>query len=211
MFRTLVISASLILVNAVGQTESKPNRQESEPRQQIHVRIYDYAQVPLEVVVEAKRVSSSIFQKIGVEVLWSDHSFSNPGETAVATDSVYPKLQLRILTRKMAERLPVKKNMTGLAFQAKGEQAARVANVFYYRVEDLAQQRICSKGEILGHAAAHELGHLLLGNLDHSSTGLMKAQLGQRELESATRGDLLFTEGEALLIRRALGQPNPDR
>src|SRR5262245_18659963 len=111
----------------------------------------------------------------------------------------------------MAERLNVNKSMTGLTFQGTKGQAEKIANVFYHRVEDLAQQRICSKGEILGHAAAHELGHLLMGNLDHSSKGLMKAQLGQRELESATRGDLLFTDGEGLLIRSALGQPNPDR
>src|SRR5262245_48620448 len=104
MFRTLVISAALLLAKAVGQTECKPNRQESEPGQ-LHDRIYDYAHVPSEVVVEAKRVTSSIFQKIGVEVVWSDQS-SNPGESAAAADSRYPKLQLRILTRKMAEKLP---------------------------------------------------------------------------------------------------------
>jgi hypothetical protein len=71
--------------------------------------------------------------------------------------------------------------MTGLAFQGTAGQPGRVTNVFYHRVEDLAKLKTCSKGEILGHAAAHELSHLLLGNLDHASTGLMKARFGPRE------------------------------
>jgi len=49
-----------------------------------------------------------------------------------------------------------------------------------------------------------ELGHLLLGNLDHSSTGLMKARLGHKDLQSAAKRDLAFTEMEAVLIRRAI-------
>ena len=104
----------------------------------------------------------------------------------------------------MAEKLPVNKAMTGLTFQGTADQPGRVTNVFYHRVEELAKSKTCSKGEILGHAAAHELGHLLLGNLDHTSTGLMKARLGHKDLQTAAKGDLLFTEGEAGLIRRAI-------
>ncbi len=94
--------------------------------------------------------------------------------------------------------------MTGLTFQGTADQPGKVANVFYHRVEELAQSRTCSKGEILGHAAAHELGHLLLGNLDHPSTGLMKARLEHKDLQSAARGDLLFTKEEAALILRTI-------
>ena len=67
----------------------------------------------------------------------------------------------------MAEKLSVNKAMTGLTFQGTADQPGKVTNVFYHRIEDLAKSKTCSKGEILGHAAAHELGHLLLGNLDH--------------------------------------------
>jgi hypothetical protein len=96
--------------------------------------------------------------------------------------------------------------MTGLAFQGTEAQAGKVAKVFYHRVEDLAKQGICSEGEILGHAAAHELGHLLLGNVDHSSAGLMKAQLGPKELQKAAQGDLVFTDGEAVRTRQTLAE-----
>ncbi len=150
-------------------------------------------------------MTSSIFPKIGVEISWSDHSFSGSSvEGNLNREPGDPKLQLRILNQRMAEKLSVNKAMTGLTFQGTADQPGRVTNVFYHRIEDLAKSKTCSKGEILGHAAAHELGHLLLGNLDHPSIGLMKARLEHKDLQSAARGDLLFTEEEAALIRRAI-------
>jgi len=154
-------------------------------------------------------VAGSIFRKIGVEILWLDYSFKgSSGGGIFNTESTYPQLQLRILNQQMAERLPVNKHMTGLTFQGTGGEVGRVANIFYHRVEELARSKTCSKGEILGHAAAHELGHLLLGNVDHSPAGLMKAQLGHKELRSAARGDLVFLGSEAEQIRKALAEPH---
>jgi hypothetical protein len=46
---------------------------------------------------------------------------------------------------------------------------------------------------ILGHAMAHELGHLLLGTNSHSSDGLMRAQWNRGDLAEAARGNLLFS------------------
>jgi hypothetical protein len=205
MFKSLTISLVLILATTTSRIEGKANSQEEGSRQQLHVKMYDYAQVPPEILAEAKRVTNSIFQRIGVEILWSDHFLNGKAaEAIISRGSGHPKLQLRILNQQMAERLPVNKTMTGLTFQGTEGQPGRVANVFYHRVEDLAKSKTCSKGEILGHAAAHELGHLLLGNLDHPSTGLMKARLEHKDLQSAAKGDLLFTEGEAALIRRTI-------
>ena len=205
MFKSLTISLVLILVTTTSRIEGKASQPEERSRQQLHVRIYDYAQVSPETLAEAKSVASSIFRRIGVEISWLGHSVSsNSPEDSFKGEPVNPKLQLRILNRQMTEKLSVNKTMTGLAFQGTAGQPGRVANVFYHRVEDLAKSKTCSKGEILGHAAAHELGHLLLGNLDHPSIGLMKARLEHKDLQSAARGDLRFTEGEAVLIRRAI-------
>ena len=209
MFRTLAISLGLLMVTGTTRIEGKANQEKEESRQQLHVKIYDYAQVPPEILAEAKRVAGSIFRKIGVEILWLDYSFKgSSGGGIFNTESAYPQLQLRILSQQMAERLPVNKHMTGLTLQGTGGEVGRVANIFYHRVEELARSKTCSKGEILGHAAAHELGHLLLGNVDHSPAGLMKAQLGHKELRSGARGDLVFLGSEAEQIRKALAEPH---
>jgi hypothetical protein len=197
---------SLLLVFAAGPTclECKADQRESGSRPQFQVRIYNYAQVLPETMLEAKKAASVIFQRAGLEVCWLDHSFDGiSGESTLNSD--YPVFQLRVLTRQMTERLPaVSKHMTGLTFQGTSGHPGRVASVFYHRVEELAKAEICSKGQILGYAAAHELGHLLLGNIDHSSTGLMKAKLGHKDLQTAARGDLVFTEEQAVLIRWAV-------
>lgn len=211
MFRTWTISLVLVVVTGTGRIEGIAKSGKEESSLQLHVRIYDYAQVSPEVLAQAKSVASPIFRKIGVEILWLDHSFKvNSAEGIFSPESSYPQLQLSILNRQMAGRLNVNKKMTGLTFQGTGGQLGKVANVFYHRVEELASSKTCSKGEILGHAMAHELGHLLLGNLEHSSTGLMKARLGQKELQSAAKGELLFTAKEAVLIREALAEAPPN-
>jgi hypothetical protein len=202
MFRSLTISLVLVLAATNGVIQGRANEHEEGP-QQLYVRIYDYAQVSPEVLAEAKSVAGSIFRKVGVEITWSGHSFSSV-DGNLNREQSGPKIQLRILNQQMAEKLSANKTMTGLTFQGTTDQPGKVTNVFYHRVEDLAKSKTCSKGEILGHATAHELGHLLLGNLNHSSTGLMKARLGHKELQTAAKGNLLFTEREAALIRRTL-------
>lgn len=204
MSRSSAISLVLLLAASTNRLEGKANQEDETFKQEIYVRIYDYAQVSPDVLAEAKRVTSSILRKIRVEISWSDHSFGGRVEGNFNGASVNPKLQLRILNQQMARRLPVNKAMTGLTFQGTAGQPGKVANVFYHRVEELAKSMTCSTGEILGHAAAHELGHLLLGNLDHPATGLMKARLEHEDLQRAAKGDLLFTKEEAALIRRAI-------
>jgi hypothetical protein len=52
---------------------------------------------------------------------------------------------------------------------------------------------------------AHEIGHLLLGNLKHSASGIMCGKWRKRELELAGLQLLLFTnaEGETLRMEAA--------
>jgi hypothetical protein len=71
--RTLTISLVLVLVTGAANIEGKANQEQEGPQQQLHVRVYDYAQVSPEVLAEAKRAASSIFRRIGVEILWTDH------------------------------------------------------------------------------------------------------------------------------------------
>jgi hypothetical protein len=67
------------------------------------------------------------------------------------------------------------------------------ANVFFDRVEILAENRVASPSEILGNAIVHEIGHLLLRSNRHSTAGIMRAQWNDEDLRRASRGTLLFT------------------
>ena len=51
-------------------------------------------------------------------------------------------------------------------------------------------------GLILGHTAAHEIGHMLLPR-GHSSQGIMRARLRKTDWERAAKGTLLFTRQQS--------------
>jgi len=55
---------------------------------------------------------------------------------------------------------------------------------------------------ILGIAAAHEIGPLLLGSNSHSPLGLMRARGSRQDLQNGARtGNLLFTPKQAEAMR----------
>lgn len=88
----------------------------------------------------------------------------------------------------------------GIAAQAEeGTQAS--ASVFHDRVEQLAKGWLVSPVVVLGHAMAHEMGHLLLGVGSHSPSGLMREHWSGRDLTRAAEGNLLFSSRQAETIR----------
>src|SRR5215467_13630853 len=76
-----------------------------------------------------------------------------------------------------------------------------VANVFSYDAEKLANRRGMRHGVILGHLAAHELGHLLLGVGSHSPHGIMHVPWRLKELDVIVQGLLVFTPQQAESMR----------
>jgi len=58
-----------------------------------------------------------------------------------------------------------------------------------------------STAQILAHAMAHEIGHLLLNLETHSDSGIMRATWDVRTLQDACYGYLLFTPQQAELMR----------
>ena len=81
------------------------------------------------------------------------------------------------------------------------------ATVLMDPVEELAQeQQLVSKAQILGHAVAHEIGHLVMGLNSHSPRGLMRAGWKANDLRDMAERHLLFSrrEGERMRIRIAM-------
>ena len=78
------------------------------------------------------------------------------------------------------------------------------ASVFYDRVEQLAKGGAAPAAIILGHAAAHEIGHLLLGSKSDTSLGLMCGRWSRSNLALANDGQLNFLSGEIVSIQKEL-------
>ena len=86
------------------------------------------------------------------------------------------------------------------------------AAVFYNSVEALAVRPMRERTEgnirpytttdqILGHAVAHEIGHLFLNLKSHSATAIMRGDWDLKDLQDASNGYLLFTPQQAEVIR----------
>ena len=87
--------------------------------------------------------------------------------------------------------------------------AYRRAYIFYDRVTEVVKafttlSREQASGIILGHAIAHELGHLLIPHDAHALNGIMHEQWNYRQFGEANAGRLLFTSDQARLMQKEL-------
>jgi hypothetical protein len=66
------------------------------------------------------------------------------------------------------------------------------------------QGRPASLGKVLGHAMAHEIGHVLLGTDAHSVGGLMKARWGRADWLAVAAGHLRIAPEDGERMRSGL-------
>jgi hypothetical protein len=177
----------------------------------IAVRVYNYANVPQDTLVEAKREASRLLRLEEIEIAWFDCA-RNPAEApdypACEQISGGPTVvSTVILSRSMARRYPVNRSAFGFALAASKNGFAERAHIFFHRAEDLAarkdalgDERFPSLAVILGHVIAHEIGHLLIG-WNHWPTGLMRAEWRKPELRNIGQGKLGFTPRQGELAR----------
>jgi len=76
--------------------------------------------------------------------------------------------------------------------------------VFFDRVSDILARYRIPAHLLLGHALAHEIGHVLLQNNGHAETGLMKARWTSVDYYKMLAEPLRFTPGDARTIRSNL-------
>lgn len=143
----------------------------------ITVWVYNYAKVSRGVLRSAEAEATRILGAADVGTVWvdclapRDQSLSNPG--AANRDCAGPVGEATVILRILPGYSPAKVAFRDAEF---GIAAGDVlAYVFYGGIADLAHVDgdISEIPPILGHAIAHEIGHLLLGPGSHSPTGIM--------------------------------------
>jgi len=162
----------------------------------ITLRVYNYAHLAPALLTGSEEITTAIFKQAGVEVAWVDCPLSP------AQFEEYPACQeemgtrdfaLRILTRSAAEKLSTGDEPLGFAPRCHEDERGCVLNIFYYRVDGLATQGRARSERILGHAIAHEVGHLLLGLNAHSPAGIMRGIWSRDDIQRMAWTYLLFT------------------
>ena len=201
-------SLQSLMLASDSSTRQEPldQRETSHPKQEsrVTVLVYNYARLPMETLRESEDRASLIFRKAGVEVDWADCPLNNedpalyPGCPELSGPT---QLFLRIFAK-----TATKVDIGGEAFVA-----ARIANIFWNRVEEQAQRLHVTSTRFLAHTVAHELGHLLLGSNSHSPVGIMTARWDAPTVTRIRQEGLYFHGQQSELMRSEMskrkGQP----
>jgi|WetSurMetagenome_2_1015567.scaffolds.fasta_scaffold397667_1 hypothetical protein len=195
----IVVLGMLILL--ISSTLIAKDNSETSPIK-MNVRVFNYAGLSGSELNPMGKEIERIFRLTGIEASWTDcgtRETPNPAcsEALGSTDFI-----LRILGGGAVKA-------SGLAGSTLGVsntpvQGGVFASIYYGKVEELAKQHLASHPQILAHASAHELGHLLLGQLPHTPQGIMRAQWGRTDLQDMSMRRLNFNSTQANLMKADL-------
>jgi len=184
----------------------------------VTIHVHNHAEVDHRTLTEAEKVATEIFRKVGIKTRWVDpalNSENKKGNSVAQRSFNLSDIQLDILPPSMAERLRLPNNVMGLAPGT--ERDRQLVYLFYDKVKALAEKQMKARVDggistyairvqILGHAIAHEIGHILLNLESHSDTGIMRADWDLKQLHDACYGYLVFTLPQAEAIRLEVGR-----
>ena len=186
----------------------RSTKQPAEQEQlQLGVRLYNYARISDHEVRAAERVVARALGNSGIQLKWTrclgddgtTASFPSPCDlSARASDLVlYFVGSLKELFK------PADYNTLGFSIIPRGNEPATMAYISYPRIQRLSSETSVNVAELLGLAAAHEIGHLLLGSRNHADQGIMRANWQLQDIER--RGwKLNFTRDQLQQLRASV-------
>jgi hypothetical protein len=166
------------------------------PGRAIILIIFDYAGVPGMILEPAMQESKRILASAGVELVWVRCPTTPERLTLEQSCQDLPRsstLLLHILPH-AETRLQTKPGEFGFAVPGEPGGVGGYATIFYDCFEQLGTA--IGESAAMGHVIAHELGHLLLGEGQHSAAGIMKANWPHKQIELAAQGALAFNRAE---------------
>ena len=170
------------------------------------LRVYNYASLDPASLAASKKVAGAILQNVGIEPIWVDcpTSWAKSQEYAACDSEMgTTDLVLRILPRRMAEKLRRSYDSLGSAQTCPETEPACELTVFYHRVDELAVNGYRAD-LILGHVIAHEVAHVLLGPR-HSDDGILRAEWSSSDLQRISLGmHLGFSTDQSHQLRLAV-------
>lgn len=174
----------------------------TEEKAPLTVSVYNDARVPGEVLNRAEAAASRIFQRAGIAVNWLNCAVPAASEQAsrACREVAFPKhLQLRIVRKSVG----LHGEAMGVSFQGE-DGIGCLADLFYEPMEELERSDQTDIASLLGHVAAHELGHLLLGTNSHATAGIMQARWTADELTSGEAARMVFLDQESQKMKARL-------
>jgi hypothetical protein len=179
---------------------------------QLHVAVYDKSNVPEQVAKEAANNLRVIFRHSGMEVEWVAGAPDADEANFLIYDGVVTKDQEHRAACRARRDIAVAIRPTappGPPYSVMGmalplATAGLNVQVYNDRIADVAVSRGTPHSYILGHAIAHEIGHVLLRSGQHDLSGLMAGVWTYREYDHMATGSLFFTSDQANRMRATM-------
>ncbi len=202
----------LMTLHGAGLARAYVRGQAAEYELVVHV--YNLANVSDRTVDRAARCADAILATAGIATVWvKGHSNALEARTLDLSRSALQKSnESRIrkdLVLLISRNVPSNYGKGALGIALPGAQIGVSAMVFYDRLELLARTVEIEAGSMLGFAVAHEIGHVLLQNAEHSPLGVMKSPWSKADLQQASARLSEFTASECKAMSQRIGRAIP--
>jgi hypothetical protein len=159
-------NAKLITVAAVLASMAAAVAWADEParRARVVLHVKDYQTVPPGELREAQAVVQRVYARIGVDLVWTT------GSARIAPDDGDRHIDVVIMNKEMTDRDAPDAKAFG-----KGNMRIHRATVYFPRIVAHAHKTHSNPCRVLALVLAHEIGHTLLPEYSHSSSGWMRA------------------------------------
>lgn len=161
------------------------------------INLYDSTTLRASDRQAMKQETSKILQQAGLEVEWVECELA--GQPLNQPECARPLGAGRLMLQLAPGSNKKNAKATGMALIQPGLSV--FACLYPDRVKDLAKDANWDFAELLGHAAAHELGHLLLESNNHSPAGIMRARWETSDLRLLSHSGLIFLSGQLDSLR----------
>lgn len=171
----------------------------------ITIRSYDNTTLPSADRLSAIATATKILKAAGLNVEWRacEAAFVRAPEDLCTTPLGRNELALRFV---MLPSSPDTNGNVALGYSLVDThtRGGSLATVYVDRVAGLARTCRIDARSLLGRTIAHEIGHLLLGTMNHAPSGLMRAVWSAEAIRRSRAGDWLFTPREGRAMRDAV-------
>ena len=199
--RGLALGMSLLWIGSLGVSRAQAGGG-SPRRPTVRISVYNDAGLKRGTLLRAEENAVEVFRQAGIETEWKNCGGAEiVAEVSKACgEAAYPaSLILRI------ERRPhgLISEPLGVAYLSENGEGA-YCDVFLEPMEELQRLQAVSLDALLGHVAAHEIGHLLLGSTSHSPSGIMCAHWNYEQLRNVSEGAMAFVPAQSRIMQDRL-------
>jgi hypothetical protein len=207
------MALSFLLISGLPACAASPEGHNKSEMVRPRILVYDQANTKPGTLDGAKAVTAEIFRKAGVELEWIDCSKGSTAKNSVCSQPLaFNEIVLLIIRRSKECSSGSGSSTGGHAVRTAPQRGSGMISIFFEHTEQIAEHGIPfyhvkidkAQSIVLGHLIAHEIGHVLLPNGDHSDSGIMKEWLLQREWMLAVSGRLVFTREQSEMIRQGV-------